>query len=62
MDSAFGLVGRADFIERAKSSNTNGVSAFLNRLLTTSRGWTKILVGNLVGSAFAAVALTSSDV
>ncbi len=37
-----------------------GISTFLNRLFTTSQGWTMIIVGNLIGFAFAAVTLTVS--
>jgi uncharacterized membrane protein len=37
-----------------------GISAFLEALLTTPRGWTMILLGNLVGFAFAVAVLTLS--
>ena len=37
-------------------------SEFVNRLFTTSEGWTLIIVGNLVGLAFAALVLAISVV
>jgi uncharacterized membrane protein len=38
------------------------VGEFVSRLFTTSEGWTMIVVGNLVGAAFAVVALAVSVV
>ena len=37
-----------------------GISTFVRRVFTTPQGWTMILVGNLVGFAFAVVTLTLS--
>jgi uncharacterized membrane protein len=38
-------------------ADAHGLSEFARRLFTTPRGWTMIVVGNLVGFAFAAVTL-----
>lgn len=42
------------------STPPESASAFLSRIVNTTSGWTLIVIGNVVGAAFAVVALTVS--
>jgi uncharacterized membrane protein len=54
------LTARAIYVSVYGDELPSSLSAFLAELVTTSRGWTLIVVGNLVGLLFALVVLSTT--